>query len=267
MDLAFLKSLEERARERHARIGIGIWRSDERLIASLRSATEYADLLLVGDPCCDCELDYIQAEEPWEELVRLLQDGEIEGAVRGNLPAGRTMRALAAGLGVRVRRLALMDLSGWAFLLGPVGIDEGETASDRLALVTGGAELLRGLGVAAPRASLLSGGRIEDLGRSDRVDRSLAEGELIASLARSRGTDARHAGILIEECRGEDIIIAPDGVSGNLVFRTLLFLCRASSLGAPVLMERGVFVDSSRTRSGFDGPVMLASAMVSLAGR
>jgi putative methanogen marker protein 4 len=262
MDSAFTHFLEEKARARHARIGIGIWNADAKLIASLQSATEFSDLLLVGEPCCDCALEYVSTDEPWRELVRLLDEGEIDGAVRGNLPAGRTMRAIAERFNVKVKRLALLELSGWAFLLGPVGIDEGETILDRLALVLEGAKFLQQLGV-SPKVSVLSGGRNEDLGRCDRVDRSMAEGELIVSRARDAGVDAKHRGILIESCLGDDIVMAPDGVCGNLIFRTLALLCSARSLGAPVLMDK-VFVDSSRARGNFDGPIMLASAMVGM---
>ncbi len=163
MDSDFIKSLQDLALAKRARIGIGIWNADADLIASLQSAGKYADLLLVGEPGCDCAFDYVPAKEPWKELVRLLAEGEIEGAVRGNLPAGRTMRALAEQFDIRVKRLALLELSGWAFLLGPVGIDEGETAQDRLGLVLGGAKLLQEMGI-APKAAVLSGGRMEDLG-------------------------------------------------------------------------------------------------------
>ncbi len=259
MDSAFIRSLQDSARARHARIGIGIWKADAQLIASLQSATEYADLLVVGEPGCDCALDYVACKEPWKELVRLLAEGEIDGAVRGNLPAGRTMLALAEQFQIRVRRLALLEISGWAFLLGPVGIDEGETAEDRLELLLGGAKFLQEMGL-LPRGAVLSGGRMEDRGRCERVDRSLLEGELIAAQADGAGLQAEHKGILIENCRGDDIVIAPEGVSGNLIFRTLLLLCGAKSYGAPVLMDR-VFVDSSRARGGYDGPVMLASCM------
>ena len=155
MDSIFVRSLQERARSGHARIGIGIWNADAELIASLQSATEYADLLLVGEPCCDCSLDYVASKEPWKELVRLLAAGEIEGAVRGNLPAGRSMRALAEQFDVRVRRLALLELSGWAFLLGPVGIDEGESMADRLELLLGGAKFLQEHGRSAKRGRAL----------------------------------------------------------------------------------------------------------------
>jgi predicted methyltransferase MtxX (methanogen marker protein 4) len=264
MDGNFVGSLKKAAKSRRARIGIGIWKADRELIASLQSAREYADLVVVGDPGCDCPLECAPSQEPWKDIVRLLAQGRIDGAVRGNLPAGRTMRALADQFQVRVRRLALLEVSGWSFLLGPVGIDEGETAADRLELLQGGAGFLRGLGLGLePRGAVLSGGRMEDKGRCERVDRSLLEGELIAAQARETGLLAEHKGILIESCRGDDIVIAPEGVSGNLVFRTLLLLCGASSYGAPVLMDR-VFVDSSRARGGFDGPVMLASSMVAM---
>jgi putative methanogen marker protein 4 len=265
MDSNFINTLKQTAKARRARIGIGIWKADAELIASLQSATKYADLLVVGDPGCYCALDYVACKEPWKELVRLLAEGEIDGAVRGNLPAGRTMRALAEQFQIRVRRLALLEVSGWAFLLGPVGIDEGETAADRLELLLGGAGFLQGMGL-QPRGAVLSGGRMEDMGRCERVDRSLLEGELIAAQAEEAGLQAEHKGILIESCRGDDIVIAPEGVSGNLIFRTLLLLCKASSYGAPVLMDR-VFVDSSRARGGFDGPVMLASSMVGMRER
>jgi putative methanogen marker protein 4 len=261
MDHNFVRHLEDRARKRRARIGIGLWKADANLIASLHEAAEFAELVVVGDTIVN-GMESIPSEMPWNDLVRLLAERKIDGAVRGNLPAGRTMRALAREFDIKVKRLALIELSGWAFLFGPVGIDEGETISDRLDLVTEGAKYLRRMGI-EPKVSVLSGGRLEDLGRSERVDISLAEAEFIATRAREAGAEAKHRGILIESCRGDDIIIAPEGVSGNLVFRTLLLLCGASSLGAPVLMDR-VFVDSSRARGNFNGPLMLASAMVGM---
>ncbi|HUS74648.1 MAG TPA: hypothetical protein VMY43_01445 [Methanothrix sp.] len=49
--------------------------------------------------------------------------------------------------------------------------------------------------------------------RGRRADRSQGPG--------GAGVAARHKGILIERCRDDDIVIAPEGVSGNLIFRTL----------------------------------------------
>jgi predicted methyltransferase MtxX (methanogen marker protein 4) len=105
---------------------------------------------------------------------------------------------------------------------------------------------------------------MEDRGRCERVDRSLLEGDQIAARALKAGIDAEHKGILIENCRGDDVVIAPEGISGNLIFRTLMLLCGAQSYGAPVLWEEEIFIDSSRARNGFDGPVMLAGAMAGM---
>jgi len=172
------------------------------------------------------------------------------------------MKALVDTFEIMVRRISLLELSGWSFFLAPVGIAEGDSISDRLDLVVMGAGYIKTMGI-DPAVSILSGGRMEDLGRSGRVDRTLAEGELVARLASDAGVRACHRGILIETCKGDDLIVAPDGISGNLIFRTMMLLSGVNGFGAPVIMDR-VFVDSSRARRDFVGPIMLASALVGM---
>ena len=186
MDSNFVRSLREigpiHARS-HRHRHLECRRTACRLSAVGRRVCRSA---LVGDPDATALWITSPAKSPGRSWCGSWPTGEIEGAVRGNLPAGRTMRAVAEQFQIRVRRLALLELSGWAFLLGPVGIDEGETMPDRLELLLGGARFLQGMGV-APKAAVLSGGRMEDMGRCERVDRSLLEGELIAARAREAG--------------------------------------------------------------------------------
>jgi len=269
LDAGFVDRMERAAKERRARIGIGVNGGGSEIIAGIEEAIEYAEIVIVGDPGPGCEigseLELVRTEDPASALVDLLEKGEIDGAVRGNLSATRVMKNIAKTFDVRVRRLSLLALPEWSFFLAPVGIDEGDSISDRLNLAVLGAEYLKAMDV-EPKVSILSGGRMEDLGRSDRVDRTLAEAELVARLARDAGVRAEHRGILIETCRGEDLIVAPDGISGNLIFRTLMLLSGAKGFGAPVIMDP-VFVDSSRARKSFSGPIMLASALVAMKGR
>jgi len=265
MDANFVERMEKAARSRRARIGIGIHGGGQSILSGIEPALEYAEVVIVGDPGCDTDLETIPSDDPAADLVDLLARGKIDGAVRGNVSASRAMRSIARTFDVTVRRLSILILQDWCFFLAPVGIDEGDSISDRLNLAVLGAEYLRKIGI-EPRVSILSGGRLEDLGISDRVDRTLAEAELVARIAKNRGVKALHRGILIETCRDSDIIIAPDGISGNLIFRTLMLLSGAKGLGAPVIMDE-VFVDSSRARSDFTGPLMLASALVGLKGK
>ncbi|HOK58811.1 methanogenesis marker protein Mmp4/MtxX [Methanothrix sp.] len=264
MDRRFIDLLKETARSSRARIGIGLVNPGSDVIKSLVSAGEYAEIVAVGDAAPE-GIELIRSDSPEEELIRLLMSSEIDGAVRGNISATRTMRALSSA-GIDVMRMALLELGGWAFFLAPVGIDEGDTLQDKLELAMRGASFLKGMGI-DPKVSVLSGGRLEDIGRSNNVDTSLAHGEFVAARLRENGFDATHRGILIESARGDDLVLAPDGISGNLLFRTMLMVCGATALGAPVLTDEIVFVDSTRARSEFTGPVILASAMVLMRAR
>lgn len=261
MDRGFIDLLREKARSSRARIGIGLVNPSGDVLESLASAKEYAEIVAVGDTAPE-GIELIRSDTPEEELIRLLMSSEIDGAVRGNISATKTMRALS-GAGIDVMRMALLELGGWAFFLAPVGIDEGDTLRGKLELARRGASFLKMIGI-EPRVSVLSGGRLEDVGRSNRVDTSLAHGEFVAARLRENGFDASHRSILIESARGDDLVLAPDGISGNLLFRTMLLICGATAMGAPVLTDEIVFVDSTRARSDFTGPVILASALVSM---
>jgi putative methanogen marker protein 4 len=262
MDDSFIEELARRARKHRPRIGIGIHDINSDLLLGILPASEYAEIVIVGDNKYECGLEVIPSSDPARELPGLLERGIIDGAVRGNVSASKTMRSISKTFSIKVRRLSLLELPGWSFFLAPVGIDEGQTISDRLDLAISGAEYLRKMSI-DPDVSVLSGGRMEDLGRSDQVDRSLADAELIAKRAADAGVSALHKGILIETCKGDDLIVAPDGISGNLIFRTLMLLSGVKGYGAPVIMDK-VFVDSSRARKDFIGPIMLASALVSM---
>ncbi len=262
MDRAFIESLRVRARERRARIGIGLSNPSREIIEGLRSAKDFAELVVVTNSTSVEGFEVVESCSPEEDLIRLLRSSEIDGAVRGNVSAARTMRAISSVFDITVRRMALIEIGGWAFFLAPVGIDEGDTLEDKLDLAIDGALFIQSLGI-KPKISILSGGRFEDVGRSERVDISLEHGEFIAARAREMNIDATHRGILIESARGDDMVLAPDGVSGNLLFRSLHMVCGANSMGAPIITDKIVFIDSTRARSDFVGPVILASAMVS----
>ena len=108
------------------------------------------------------------------------------------------------------------------------------------------------------KIAVLSGGRFGDVGRHPVVERSMADAELVARL-----TGARHYEILIEDAIGEcGIILAPDGISGNLIFRTLTFLGSGHGHGAPVLNIEYIFVDTSRASHDYSNAIRLAESLL-----
>jgi putative methanogen marker protein 4 len=199
------------------------------------------------------------SDNPGESLVKALMDGEIDAAVRGSLPSSTTLRALKDATGVdHLLRIAILETrEEKKFLLAPVGVDEGWTVADKLELVERGRELAARLGLSR-EVAVLSGGRLGDVGRHPVVDRTLADAELVARLS-----GAAHREILIEDAIGTSgMILAPDGISGNLIFRTLVFLGGGRAFGAPVVNIGRIFVDTSRASPDYANALITASLLV-----
>ncbi|MFZ3170336.1 MAG: methanogenesis marker protein Mmp4/MtxX [Candidatus Methanoperedens sp.] len=264
--MSILFDIEIKARKNHARIGLGIGKVSEKLIRSAEAASEYSDVVLVGDEneikTIGTDLEIIHSNEPPEKLIELLLSGKIDGAVRGTLSATKTLSELKRSLNVnKLYRVALLETAdGRTFFLAPVGIDEGNSVDDKVELIKRGAEHFRRLGVEM-KVGILSGGRFEDMGRDKTVDRTLEDAELVTRKVSALGIKAKNYSILIEDAIEEaNFIMAPDGISGNLIFRTLVFLGGGYGHGAPVLMEK-VFVDTSRVGGHYTRAIMLASAL------
>jgi predicted methyltransferase MtxX (methanogen marker protein 4) len=86
----------------------------------------------------------------------------------------------------------------------------------------------------------------------------MADGELVARLG-----EAEHCEILIEDAvKTCGLIIAPDGISGNLIFRSLTFLGGGLSHGAPVVNISRIFVDTSRASPNYANALLLAAALL-----
>lgn len=202
-------------------------------------------------------------EDP-EELVRALRDGDIDAAVRGSLDSTASLKAIKETFSVdSILRVALLQPPGGRmFFFAPVGVDEGWTVGDKMEFIDLGVKLLRRMGV-EPRIGVLSGGRLGDKGRHPVVDRTLSDAEEVTRRGVAAGLDVKDFEILIEDAAiDRNFILAPDGISGNLIFRTLHFLGRGKALGAVVLNIDRVFVDTSRAKSSYVDSIALASALV-----
>lgn len=266
---ALLEAIEMRARVNRARVAMGIRNPNPKLLESAWKAQElgYAQVVLVGIKKeideIGTKLEVVDTDNPENTLAELMISRKVDAVIRGTAMASGALAHLKKALEKkRICRLALLlTVDGTPFFLAPVGIDEGNTIGDKLRIITLGAEHIRRFGI-EPAVGVLSGGRIGDVGRNKRVDRTLADGEFVTRRALELGINAKHHTILIEDAIKEsNFIIAPDGISGNLIFRTIAFLGGGDGLGAPVLMDDFVFVDTSRVGGHFTKAIMLASAL------
>ena len=247
------------------RIGIGIDGDAEKVIESVLSVGGKFRIICYCRPgaipnrSSGSVINIAESAHPEQAIVDDLSAGRIDAAVRGTLPANATLKALKKAEGVdHLERIALLEtVHGKKFLLTPVGVDEGWTVAERLELIKKGRVIARKFGL-PEKVGVLSGGRLGDVGRHKQVDTSMAEAELVARLS-----GATHCEILIEDAVETcGLIIAPDGISGNLVFRTLTFLGGGHGHGAPVVNISRIFVDTSRASPNYANALLLAASLL-----
>ena len=94
---------------------------------------------------------------------------------------------------------------------------------------------------------------------STRDGPTIESARAIAKRLVADGYDAYHSQILIEDAvREADIIIAPEGITGNIIFRTMHLVGGAKALGAPVVNSDRVFIDTSRAKTDYRDSLALA---------
>ena len=256
--MSIIKTLKKIALSDRKRIAVGI--VDRRKIKLIKNAEKYAEVLIVSSSPVEGEKNSIFSENPADELMSMLLSGEVDGIVRGDISA----KEFKSKLPFNEQRAVLLKLQEYEFYMGPVGIDEGVEVEDRVDLAKKLFSLLKKLGL-NPALGVLSKGRIEDEGRSEEVDKSLSEGKLITE--KLSELNAFHYGILIEEAvKHSNIIICPDGVSGNLLFRAMVLAGNATGWGAPYTGEY-IVVDTSRSSPYLANAIIHASALAVIKDR
>ncbi|MEJ5292130.1 MAG: methanogenesis marker protein Mmp4/MtxX [Candidatus Methanosuratincola sp.] len=270
--------IHEMALKRRARVAIGCdftAKTSQILLNSLLFATRerYVEPLLIADrlpgdaedpeDAVGREIPAIIAPAPWEELAHLLKEGVVDSAVRGNLSSRKVVPELRDTFGCKnLCRASLLEIDGNLVMLAPVGIDEGETQGDLLEAVNGCRRLASRLGISL-KVAVISGGRLEDRGRTPRVDKMLDESELLVGELKSKGIEAVNFGVEIERAvdEGFTLILAPDGIFGNLMFRSLVLVGKVQSYGACATALPKTFIDTSRSKTSYLLPLILASAL------
>lgn len=245
------------------RIGIGVGEDPRRVVSSILRYSQPSEIICYIDPETAGETTFpcstVVDQNPADRLIADLINKQIDAAVRGTITAHNILSILKKACAVsELERMVLMETAtGIRFFLAPVGIDEGWTIRQKLSLIKSGQAMLAKFGL-SPTVGILSGGRLGDIGRHPAVDRSLADAELVARLSGSK-----HFEILIEDAIKDcGLIIAPDGITGNLIFRTLLFAGGGVAHGAPVLNIEPIFVDTSRVNPDYSHALHLAASLI-----
>lgn len=185
--------------------------------------------------------------ESEEEFAELIINGRADAFIRGSLSASHLMAKLKKKYD-NIYRASFLEIDGYKFFLAPVGIDEGDQLEQKIQIIELGAEFLHKIGM-NPKIAVISGGRPQDVDRSQKIHDSIAQGKLLTRIIRNKYA-VKHYFILIEDAIADEanFILAPDGITGNLIFRSLVLIGSGKSHGAITLGIREILIDTSRSQ-------------------
>ena len=219
----------------------------------------------------DLEITLVKTED---ELIEAFKNPEIDAVIRGSLKASKVIKAIKEFKSDKtINRTTYINTeddenfsNNYEFLLAPVGIDEGKNIEEKVTLAIQAANFIQYLGK-MPKIAVLAEGRKDDLGRSDRIDESLISSEELTNRLMEtfkeldnfdndsddiyKNYSIKNYYFLLEQAieDGYNIILANDGIFGNIMFRTLVLLDKWPSYGAVTLGIDEIFIDTSRDQT------------------
>jgi putative methanogen marker protein 4 len=236
----------------------------------------------------DLNITLVESED---ELIEAFKNPDVNAGIRGSLKASKVMKAIKEFKSEnKINRATYINTEDdeifskdYEFLLAPVGIDEGKNIEEKVILAIQAANFIQYLGK-KPKIAILAEGRKDDLGRSERIDESLKSSEELTELLKiefdalenfdngsedsSRNYSIKNYYILLEQAieDGNNIILANDGIFGNIIFRALVLLDKWPSYGAITLGIDEIFIDTSRDQSveGYKRSLKLAYNLAKL---
>lgn len=210
----------------------------------------------------------VDSDDPASEVLHYLNNNKISCVIRGSISSSPFLRNLNIILHIsEINRLALLETNlGYQFFFGPVGIDECYDLESKKQFIERALIELRNLNI-KPRISVLSGGRLGDVGRNLNIDKSIDEAKELVDYFNIKEPDLEieHTEILIEKAikNESNLILAPNGITGNLIYRTLVHLGGGKAYGAIYMGTGYNIIDTSRVGdfSEIFGGIILALAL------
>jgi putative methanogen marker protein 4 len=214
------------------------------------------------------QLELIKCQDPEYFIIDSLKQNSIQAIIRGSLSSSKFLKNLKLILNItEINRLAILETAKEdQFFYGPVGIDECNTINSKIIFLESAIKELHKIET-VPNISILSGGRLDDIQRGEKVKKTIQDADKIVKLMKEKfpGLMITHDEILIENAieKKSNLIIAPDGISGNLIYRTLVHLGGGKAYGAIYMGFDKTIIDTSRVGdySEFYGGLILALSL------
>ncbi len=265
----FEKIIKERIKLGKPKIGFGLKEPNKEVLKSLIKSKKYAEIILIGPNAIKNikAFQKIISKEPEKKLARMLFNKEVEGIVRGTIDDFKTFEAYQALIGQEkteeMTELGLMeDFYGRQFFISQASNPLGWTREGKIRDCEGIIKFMKAeLGI-KPKIGFITGIRHETYERKKKIRKSVQgilnqtyeDANNIISYFTKKGIKAKNYAIEIETALkdGCNIIVPPNGMVGNQIFRTLILIGGGKLLTGSRANLPHPYEDNSRSETDFE---------------
>jgi len=265
-ETAFDRFIHEKAASKRNRIGIGILHPDEPIIESLIRAQDFCDVIAFGEDLS--QVPSIPTGTPEKSLIESLASGDIDAIVRGQGNAIVLRAELAARLSYppdTIRDLGLVkDNLDRIFVPCAISNFQGWTVEQKIELIRDAVKLVDLLNLPV-KIGVTSGARSNECGSVLYLAETYTDAEKIVSILQSE-MPIQHYYIDIEKAMADQctILVFANGMVGNHVLRSLVFLGQVKIYGGIISGIDPLVVESFKNSSGFYEYLEFANALANL---
>jgi|GEM_PF-775542 len=262
----FDRFIHEKAASGSNRIGIGILYPDEAIVQSLQKALAFCDVIPYGTKVTDIE--GVITESPEKSLAAAIAAGEVDAIVRGQVVATTLREELCRQFGYTMDSFSdlavVKDNLNRIFI--PCGISHGQgwSVEQKTELIRLAVPFAKKLGFAV-KIGVTSGARPEDVAPIPYLIENYNDANRLVALLQDE-FPIKHYFVDIDKAiaDGCSILVFANGMVGNHVLRSLVFLGQIRIYGGIVAGIDPLVVESFRSSAGFTDYLEFTNALLNL---
>ncbi len=266
-----------RARRQKRKIAIAIMRPIPETIESLRRASEYAELTVVGAEVQGfTNIIEPDADIASTKLVALLKDGHVDGIVRGQVKDSFTLDEFHRQFGKEPlpsnRKVcpAVVKKGEYCFVMSTASVYQGITLEDKIYEVDRIIRYMKEDIGLEPKIAVMSSLRpTSKVGKYKLLDDIASINEELTAYLKGKGSDVTEYYFEYETAvwEGANLIVPSMGLVGNAWMKSLVYLGGWELLSCPYLDLGVVYEDGSRNEKEYFWHIVHAVAMANNASR
>lgn len=265
----FEKIIQKRIKLGKPKIGFGLKEPSKEVLRSLERSKKYASIILIGPKKIEKIKGFTKviSDNPERTLPEMLVNKEVDGIIRGTIDDFKTFEAYEELVGKDTTKnmgvLGLIeDAYGRQFFISEGSNPHGWTKEEKIKTCESIIKFMKEELNMKPKIGFITGVRHETYQRrkgmkkwpQNYLNQTYKDAEYCVKYFRKKGIQAKNYAIEIETAVKEEcnIIVPPNGMVANQVFRSLVLIGGGKLLTASITNLPHPYEDCSRSETDFE---------------